>query len=337
MYLIRIYIIMALTSVLFLAGCKHRDKKPNVRDLKVETDIERFERELFEMNVDSIPEAIDYFYEKYNDFYDIFSYHIVDLGRPSDKAYSGYLTIFVKDDLNREVYQEVNRVFPDLDFLEEKFNKAFRYFKFYFPDKEVPSLVSYISRFNYPYFTVSDYIGIGLDMYLGVNTEYYKRLGLPQYQVRNMHPDKIPSDVLGNYANALFPFNDSTENVLNRLIHEGKMMYFLDIILPEEPDTLKFGYTRDQLKWCKKNEEEMWTNLVEDELIFSTDPMDIRKMTNPAPFTSFFTSESPGRAAVWIGYRIIKEYARRNPKLDPASIMKEQDFKKILESARYNP
>ncbi len=335
MQLIRNFIILSL--VLLIGGCKFGNKKPDISDIEVETNIQRFEQELFGMDVDTIPKAIDYFYDKYNDFYDIFSYYIVDLGRPADKAYSGYLTLFIKDELNQEVYEEVNRVFPDVDFLEDRFNEAFRYFRYYFPDKEVPSLITYISRFNYPYFTVSDYIGIGLDMYLGVDSEYYNRLGLPQYQVRNMHPDKIPSDVLGNFANALFPYEDSTENVLTRLIHEGKMMFFLDKLLPHQPDTLKFGYTKDQLKWCKNNEEVMWTYLVENELIFSTDPMDVRKLINPAPFTSFFSSESPGRAAVWIGYNIITEYAHRNPDLDLATIMNEQDYKGILESARYNP
>lgn len=148
MQLIRNFIILSL--ILFVGGCKFGNKKPDIRDIEVETNIERFERELFEMDVDTIPKAIEYFYDKYDDFYDIFSYYIVDLGRPADKAYSGYLTLFVKDELNREVYGEVNRVFPELDFIEDQFNEAFRFFKYYFPDKKVPSLITYISRFNYP-------------------------------------------------------------------------------------------------------------------------------------------------------------------------------------------
>ncbi len=335
MQVIKIFIFFSL--FIFATGCKFDNKKPNIRNIRVETNIQRFEQELFEMDVDTIPEAINYFYEKYGDFYDIFNYYIVDLGRPADKAYSGYLTLFVKDELNREVYREVNKTFSDVGFLEDQFNKAFRYFRYYFPEKEIPSLITYISRFNYPYFSVSDYIGIGLDMYLGVDSEYYTRLGLPQYQIKNMHPDKIISDVMGNYANALFPFNDSAENVLAHLIHQGQMMYFVDKLLPGQADALKFGYSQDQLKWCKNNEEEMWTYLIEKELLFSTDDMDIRKLINPAPFTSFFSSESPGRAAVWIGYNIIKKYAGKNPDLTLADIMRENDYKKILESARYNP
>src|SRR6056297_1401564 len=126
MKLFRNFIVFSL--IVISAGCKFEDKAPDIRNIDIETNIQRFERELFELDVDTLPAAIDYFYDKYDDFYDVFSYYIVDLGRPADKAYSGYFTLFVKDDLNQNVYQEVNRVFPDLTFLEEQFNRAFSYF-----------------------------------------------------------------------------------------------------------------------------------------------------------------------------------------------------------------
>ena len=57
----------------------------------------------------------------------------------------------------------------------------------------------------------------------------------------------------------------------------------------------------------------MWEYLVEHDMLFSTDPMLIKKLTGDAPFTSYFTSESPGRAANWIGFRIVESYMRKNP------------------------
>jgi hypothetical protein len=326
-----------LILIVLVSSCNKGIKPPDISDIQLETKIQRFERELFEMDVDTIPDAINYFYREYGDFYDIFNYYIVDLGRPSDKAYSGYLTLFIKDDLNREVYEEVNEIFPDLEPLEKTLNKAFRYFSYYFPEKEVPHLVSYVSRFNYPFFTVSDYIGIGLDMYLGTESEFYPRLGLPAYQTQNMFPEKIPSDILANWGTALFPFNDSSENVLSHLVHEGKLIYFLRNLLPDQPDSLIMGFTESQMKWCKANEEQMWTYLVEEKLVFSSDPMNYRKLVNPAPFTSFFSSESPGRAAVWIGYNIVQEYARRNPDKSLAAIMEETNYQEILKLSKYNP
>ena len=56
-------------------------------------------------------------------------------------------------------------------------------------------------------------------------------------------------------------------------------------------------------------------------MLFSTDGFLIRKFTGEAPFTSYFTEESPGRAVVWTGFRIIERYMSNNPFGDPADLM----------------
>ena len=114
-------------------------------------------------------------------------------------------------------------------------------------------------------------------------------------------------------------------------------MYLTERMLPDEPDSLIFGFTRDQMRWCERNEKQMWIYLVEHKLLFSQDPMDIRKLVNLAPFTSFFISESPGRAAVWMGWQIVKEYAERNPEMKMADVMAEMDYESILRESRYDP
>jgi len=329
---------LSFLIVVFLGtACKRQGKTPDISDISLETEILRFEQELFSLSIDSIPESIDYFYESYDDFFEVFSFHILDLGLPSDKAFGGYLTLFVRDNLNREVYEEVQRVFPDLTGLEEEFNRAFRYYSHYFPGKDIPQLVSYISRFSYPYFTVQSYAGIGLDMYLGADSEYYDRAGIPEYLQKNMIPEKIVSDVLANWGNSLYEYNDSIDNVLGHIIHEGKLMYFVSRLLPEQPDSLIFGFSKDQMKWVKNNEEPMWTYLIENKLLYSTDPMEIRKLVNPAPFTTYFTQQSPGRSVVWTGYQIIVNYMKHNDNLDLKGLMENTDYQEILQGSRYSP
>lgn len=331
----RITVLVIFMSALF--SCNRGDRKPDIRDISVSVSIERFEQDLFEMDTDTLPEAIAYFYSRYEDFYDIFNYYIVDLGKPSDKAYPGFLRLFVNDDLNREVYNYVNEVFPDLSWLEDELSLAFRYYLHYFPGEEIPRVVSFVSRFNYPFFTVTDYLGIGLDMFLGIDAEFYSRLGLPGYQVQNMYPEKISSEVLGNWANSLFPFNDSVNNVLSHIIHEGKIMYFLSKILPGQDESRLLGFSEEQMKWITSNERQMWEYLVEHKLVYSTDPMNIRKLVQPAPFTSFFGSESPGRASVWIGYRIVSDYLAKTKNISLAELMHEGNYQNILKGSRYNP
>jgi len=331
--LLTFFVILALA----LGSCRDSQRGSKNAGEEVNIHIERFDQELFSMDTDTLPEGISWLYKKYDDFLDIFSYNIIGIGSPSARDYQAYLSMFLGDRLNREVYMETQQVFADLTGLEMKLSNAFSIYKKSFPEQQPPRIVAYVSRFNNPCFTVSNYIGVGLDLYLGTSSSYYKGLDLPQYMKFKLFPDKIPSDLIYTWASAAFPYNDSTDNALSRMIHDGKLYYFTKSLLPKEPDSLVIGYTKDQMKWVKENEEQMWTYLVEKKILFSRDAMDIRKLTGTAPFTYFFSNESPGKAGSYIGWRIFSEYARRNPGISLPGMMAETDYEKILRLSKYNP
>jgi uncharacterized protein YjaZ len=81
----------------------------------------------------------------------------------------------------------------------------------------------------------------------------------------------------------------------------------------------------------------MWVYLIENDLLFSSDNFVIRKLTGEAPFTSYFTNESPGRAAIWIGYKIVESYMTKNRDISLDEMMKNTDVQAILDKAKYNP
>jgi hypothetical protein len=134
-----------------------------------------------------------------------------------------------------------------------------------------------------------------------------------------------------------FEYYDSVDNVLSNMIYHGKMAYFAKWMLPEHPDSLIMGFTANQILFCSNNEDTMWEYLVENQLLFESDRMSIQKYTGNGPFTTDFTQESPARAAVWIGWRIVEAYARKNPELSLADIMYEDNYQKILTLSQYNP
>jgi E3 ubiquitin-protein ligase DOA10 len=80
----------------------------------------------------------------------------------------------------------------------------------------------------------------------------------------------------------------------------------------------------------------MWSFLAEKKLLYSTDQLTINKLTGPAPFTSLFTSESPGRAVIWLGYRIIESYMRNN-KVSLEALLEDNDYQQILAKAKFRP
>lgn len=131
--------------------------------------------------------------------------------------------------------------------------------------------------------------------------------------------------------------NYSADNVLTEIIHEGKLKYFEKCMLPDTPDWLIFGFTPDQLNFCRDQESQMWDYLVEHNFLFSTDRLIIRKLTGEAPFTSFFTNESPGRAAVWLGFRIVESYMMNTRGVTMEELMMNTDIQGILNGAKYAP
>jgi hypothetical protein len=114
-------------------------------------------------------------------------------------------------------------------------------------------------------------------------------------------------------------------------------MFYVKSMLPHQPDSLIMGFSDEEMNFCLNNEAEMWEYLVENKLLFETDRMTIRKFTGVGPFTKDFTSESPARAAVWIGWRIVEAYSRKNPHIGLKEIMNEKDYQKILTISEYNP
>ncbi len=330
-------IIFLISISMLLSGCRNNPLDVDVSEIDVEVQLERFDRALFEMDPDTINNAIGTFYTLYEDFYDIFNVHVINIGQASSRHYSSYLSMFLNDPLNKEVYSYTNNVFPSMDETDEQLTDGFRHYLYHYPDSVPPRVVGYVSRFNQGLLTVSNFIGVGLDQYLGADCKYYDQIGIPRYIALNKVPERIPVEVMYAWATSLYPYNDSVDNVLSRMIYYGQILYFVDAMYPDSEEKLKMGFSPDQMNWCRNNEKQMWTYLVEEKLLFSTDPLVIRKLVEDAPHTPFYTSESPGKAAVWQGWQIVKAYAVKNSQFSLHRVMSERNFQEVLRMSQYNP
>jgi len=318
-------------------GCRRDLLDVDVSGIDVVVKLERFDQFLFEMDQDSISSSIGTLYDTYGDFFDIFNVHVISIGQASARRYFSFLSMFINDPTNKEVYEYTNNVYKSMDEINGKLTQGFRHYLYHYPDSVLPRVVGYVSRFNQGLFTVDHFVGIGLDQYLGSNCAYYEQMGLAKYLTRNKVPERVPVDVMHAWATQIIPFNDSVDNVLARMIHQGLLTYFVDAMYPDMGDRLKMGFTEDQMKWCVNNEKQMWTHLVEEKLLFSSDPLVIRKLVEDAPHTSYYTDESPGRAAVWQGWQIIKAYVSNHSQLSLHQVLSQRNYQEILRGSRYNP
>jgi gliding motility-associated lipoprotein GldB len=325
-----------LAVILAFVACNRNPLKVNVSDVSVDLKIKHLEVDLLKLKPEEVQTAIPAIKAKYGDFFDIFTYRMIAIGGVDQPNFNESLNSFISDTLIRKLEKQVAEKI-DTTALRQELERAFRYYKHYFPQKSVPVISTCISGFNQSIITSENLVGISLDKFLGAGSPFFEKLGLPEYKRRNMHPEKIVSDVMYAWAVTEWPKADQGNNLLSHLIQEGKMMYFVEAMLPELHDTLKIGYTKKQLEFCRKNEAMMWTFLAEHKQLYSTDRMTVKRYMDDGPFTASFTNESPGRTGVWIGWQIVRSFMKQHPEVVLADLMNNHDFQAILNQSGYQP
>ena len=147
-------------------------------------------------------------------------------------------------------------------------------------------MLTYISGFNQSIAITDSVLAIGLDKYLGRDNPVYRELDFSRYLVYNYTPNRIPIDAVRGWIMGDFPYSDSVNNLISHMVYEGKVLYLAAQLLPNVSDSTLFGYSPQQMKWCKSNEKTMWTHLIEQKFLFSTDQFMVAKFVNgayPAP------------------------------------------------------
>ena len=209
-----------------VSGCNSHPMKVDISGIDLSVPLERFDRALFEIEQDSLEGAIDAMYLQYGDFFDVFNVHVISIGQTSSRRYPSYLSMFINDPINVEVYEYTKVVYASTDALELELSNGFRHYMYHYPDSIPPRVVAYISRFNQGLFTVGHFVGVGLDQYLGSDCSYYQQMGTPSYLVQKKEAARVPLDVMTAWATSIYPYNDSLDNVLSRMIWHGQIAWF---------------------------------------------------------------------------------------------------------------
>lgn len=331
-------ILLACTfCLLFLVNCTSDPLKVNISGIKEEVKVIRFDQLLFEAASKSDSSAVVLLREKYPLFTDLFSWQILKIGPLTDSAGWMMLKDFVSDSIIRSAKEKADVLFPENPAFGRDLIRAFKHYRYYFPAEKLPEIYTTISGFNEPVFVSGNTIGISLDKYLGAGCEFYPLLGLPLYKQKRMHPAMIPSDVIQTWGRSIFPVGNEATTLCDQMVYEGKLLWFIQAMAPELADTLITGFSGKQLNWCIANEREMWNYLVENKLLFSTKQMDIVRYIGDGPTTNGFPGGSPARTGAWLGWRIIRNYLKKNPEVTLPELMANKDYQGILNASAYAP
>ena len=336
---IYLFFLMAL-----LLGACSRNKKVDVSNIPVNVKIERFDKEFDAMRTRPMAQQAAYLQQKYGPFYrDFIALVLQDQDiNIRDTSYFKLLREVLTNQAYHDLKHDVDSVYPNTDQQNAELTDAFRRIKYYFPKARLPKVYSYFSGFEAQTVIGNGYVGVGLDLFLGGNSRFYPALteAYPHYLSRNFNPQNItPRVVEGIAREDMFPENDTNKTLLAKMVYSGKIMYFMDLVLPDVADTTKIGYTGAQLKWCRQFESSIWAYFLDQNLLYESDYPKIQQYLTEAPFTPGLGehNDSAPKLAIWTGWQIVRAYMKKHPEVTLAKLMTENDAQKILNGSKYRP
>lgn len=270
-------------------------------------------------------------------FLEIFCSEILGLGDFKQPDIATKLSHFINDPEISKVYRDVQNQFSDFQDYSSQIQSAFKYYKYHFPEKNIPRIITFVSGFNYGILTLDSTLAIGLDMFLGKNYAYYINLQFPQYKRQNMQPQRLVYTAMQGWLKSDFQTENPNESLLSKMVNSGKVLYAMDAIFPFGEDSMKINYTSEQINWAKQNELAAWTYLVDEQLLYEKSYSKIYKFINEAPFTAAFKSGSAPRMGEYLGWKIVRSFMEKNAEVTLDSLMNIRDEQYILVKSNYKP
>lgn len=321
-----------LLPLIFLA-CQKKEEKcypaEEVAYIPIELQVQRMENRLFEAKGDGDIafwlEEYPYFTKKYLQE-DLYS---------SREALISNLTAIPQDSLMQELYNEVTKEYGQIDDILTDLELAFKHIKYYYPEFEVPRIYTFVSGFTSDLYIDKEMIVIGLDYFLPSDHKFQPP-EVPQYMTDRYNREHLVPMILMAISSAYIESDLSDNSLLAEMVFYGKAYHFTKAMMPCTSEELVIGYTPEELAACYANEEFIWEHFIEAEIIYETNPFEIRKYTGEAPFTDAISPDAPGRVGRWIGWNIVDAYAEEQG-VDLVDLMRERDAKKIFMNSGYKP
>lgn len=336
------WILMLLCIVCSSCVRKKHRPVPDVSHISVPpVMIDRFDQALTALDTAHLHQALAQLYQQYPAFMPVYFEQIMNYGPYSDTnhlLFEEVRAMLHSKDIHG-LQDTINKHFPDLSWLSRELRQGFRYLKYYFPSYHIPKVVTFYSGLNnFGAVTVDTVLGIGLDMFLGENYPFYLQVSdpYPQYMLHQFAPEYIVPDCFKVIEQQMYP-PAQEGTLLDMMVQAGKQLYFLDVILPDAPDSVKIGFTQKQLDWCRKNERLIWQYFIQNNLLYVRDMQQILHYVGPGPNTQGMPGEAPGNIGSWVGWQIVRKYMDDHPDVSLPQLMQMRDAQQLLTDARYRP
>jgi len=341
-----IYIALILTTItiVWLLIFNNKDTKIiDVSQIDLQIDITRYDKIFFEKNnPDNLIASLQSLRAEDSLFFDFYTIQVMNFGKISDTV--GPVLYSIKEFLTNEAVFDlrdtVNYKFENLNKFSKELTEAFKHFKYYFPNKSLPKVYIINSEFSYNAVMLdSTILALALDMYLGQNYPYYYSFDFPYYIIKRFEQEYMVPNCMEVIYNEYFGPDDmrETEALVYAMIENGKKLYFLECMQPKKPKHILIGFSKEQYKWCQKEEPEIWKFYNEMDLFYSKDYMEHRRHANDGPTTLGMPPEAPGNVGSWVGWQIVNQYMKNAGENVSLQELLKTKPETILAKSKYKP
>ena len=329
-----------LIIIFLFIGCTNSNG-PDVSNIKVDIPVERFDKNFFALDTSNIAVSLKELMESHPDFYADFMQQVLGVsGSDTNKTTLDVSKFFIRG--YTSMYQSLSKEYSDVSWIQKDIQKAFQYVKYYFPDYKTSKIILFLGPLDAPGVALTGSgIAVGLHQFGGKDFAAYQSMEaqqlFPAYISRRFEPEYIVVNCMKAVIEDIYPDRSGAKGLVEQMIEKGKQWWLLDKFLPATPDSLKTGFTKQQLDWCEANEGLVWNDIIVTQKdLYTKDPMAIQNYIGEAPFTQSLGPSSPGNIGQWIGWQIVKKFADKNSSMSVNEVLKT-DPRKILEEAKYKP
>ena len=326
---------LQVLGVMLLVSCNSNPLDIDVSEVDLKLKVHRWDQHLFQSKdfkatVKQMKQTSE----------EMFAYYmeLIQIDYRTDEAAAQGLSLFTTDKYIQEVQAEIRKNYASIDDIASEIEDAFKHVKYYYPATASPRLITYNGAFRYNVITTKSEIGLALETYLGPENRVVQKLPekeFPLFLKKRMKKEFIGVDVMRSWAETNLLQEDKREDLLDHLIYEGKLLYFMDAVFPGKKDNEKIRYTPEQMAWCENYEMDIWKKIIANEWLYSTEELMITQFIQESPFTGTLPQSSPPRAGAWLGWKMVRSYMDAHPELKLTDLMKEKNARKILKD--YKP
>lgn len=319
---------------------------PDISGVSAPVTLVRFDREMMALDTNDLAAGLRRLDARYPDFTDVYLRQILRLRQDdfSQEEQALMMKAFITYPFINEVDSIIRQRFPAeaLEAQRQKLEEALRYYKFYLPAAQRPdTLLTFFSQFEIAAALYGEgELAVGLEFFLGPNYDYQqvdpRETIFSGYLARTYTPAHMTEKLMRVLIEDRMP-RPRAGRLIDYLIYEGKKLFLLGKVLPETPDSITHEVTGEQMEWLRNNEIPIYAYLQKENYLYSTDPVLIKKYTQPSPTTQGMPQEAPGQAVNYLGKKIVEAYVRANPRVTMAELLEINDGQMMLAGARYKP